>query len=91
MLSLDSQVLILLCSHLSLTNDEEPNPLTLREWNPLARKILASSLNRPEGLLGRSVEELKLELELSEAEALRLVRLLEPSEVLISQLSRLAS
>ena len=30
--SLDSQVLLLLCSHLALADDSELTPLTLREW-----------------------------------------------------------
>ena len=90
MLSLDSQVLILLCSQLGLAK-EELTPLTLREWNTLARKIQASSFKRPESLLGQTVEDLKTQLELSDTEATRLVRLLERSEMLIGELSRLAS
>ena len=91
MLSLDSQVLILLCSHLGIGRDEELSPLTLREWNPLARKIQGSSLNRPEALLGQDVRTLMQQLELSETEALRLVRLLERRTVLDIELGRLAS
>jgi len=37
-LSLDSQALILLCSHLGLSAAPEYTPLTLKDWNPLAKK-----------------------------------------------------
>jgi hypothetical protein len=47
MLSLDSQVLLLLCSHVGLRKDSELAPLTLREWNALARKIQTSIFKRP--------------------------------------------
>ena len=38
-ISSDSQVMIMLCSHLGLPADPNPTPLTLRDWNPLARKL----------------------------------------------------
>jgi DNA processing protein len=91
MLSLDSQVLLLLCSHLSLAKDTELVPLTLREWNPLAYKIQASKFNRPEGLLGQTADEIKKQLDLPEIEAGRLVRLLERNADLVNELNRLAS
>lgn len=91
MLSLDSQVMILLCSHLALAKDDELAPLTLREWNPLARKIQTSPYNRPAGLLGQSADEIKKQFELSDPEALRLVKLLERSDALYIEISRLAS
>lgn len=91
MLSLDAQVLILLCSHLGMNQDDTLTPLTLREWNPLARKIQASGFSRPEGLLGQPAGEIRVQLELSESEALRLVRLLERNDVLTGELNRLAS
>ena len=89
MLSRDSQVLLLLCSQLGLTKDSEPAPLTLREWNPLARKIQASALERPEGLLGLSMGEIQKQLELTEMEAERLVRLLQRDDILTIELDRL--
>ena len=51
-------------------------PLTLREWNLLARKIQASNFNRPGGLLGQTCQDLSAQLELSGAEAERLSNLL---------------
>jgi DNA processing protein len=91
MISLDSQVLVLLCSHLGLAKDSGLAPLTLREWNPLAHKIQASAYNRPEGLLGQTIEDIKNLLELPESEAQRLVGLLERRDVLTEELDRLAS
>jgi predicted Rossmann fold nucleotide-binding protein DprA/Smf involved in DNA uptake len=91
MLSLDSQVLLLLCSYFGLPKDSDLSPLTLREWNRLARKIQFSVLRQPEELLGQTVEELQKQLDLPEAEAERLVRLLQRSGALAIELERLAS
>lgn len=91
MLSIDSRVLLLLCSHIGLDKDTDLSPLTLREWNPLARKIQSSKFDRPEGLFGKSVIEIKSQLELTETEAERLVRLLTRDEELDNDISRLAS
>jgi predicted Rossmann fold nucleotide-binding protein DprA/Smf involved in DNA uptake len=88
-LSPDSQAILLLCSHLGLPVNPDPAPLTLREWNALARKILSSPLQRPGGLLGLGMEELKKELELNEAEAQRLAILLQRSGSLAILLERL--
>ena len=87
----DSQTILLLCSHLGLPSDPDPAPLTRREWNPLARKIQASPLIRPESLLGLGVAELQKELELNESEATRLAVLLQRGEALEKELARLAS
>ena len=56
--SADSQAILLLCSHLGLPPHAHPEPLTLRDWNPLARKIQASSLQRPGALLTQSASDL---------------------------------
>ncbi len=90
MLSLDAQVLLLLCSHVAIAGNSELAPLTLREWNPLAQKIQASRFNRPEGLLGQTAVDLKNQLELTETEAERLSRLLGREEELSGELQRLA-
>jgi len=90
-LSADSQALLLLCSHLGLPPDAEPAPLTLREWNPVARKLRASELKRPAGLLGLSAGEVQKQLELSAGEADRLVRLLQRNDILSLELERLAA
>jgi DNA processing protein len=58
--STDSLALLLLCSQLGL-NDESIKPMTLREWNPLARRLQAASL-RPSNLLTVSATDSPLEL-----------------------------
>jgi predicted Rossmann fold nucleotide-binding protein DprA/Smf involved in DNA uptake len=90
-LSPDSQTLLLLCSHLGLPADPNPSPLTLREWNPLARKLQSATL-RPADLLGLSTADLlQTRLSLAEDEAIRLARLLERSGALAIALERLES
>jgi len=90
MLSLDSQVLLLLCSYVGLEKNSDLTPLTLREWNPLARKIQASELSRPEGLLGQSVYDIKKQLDLTDQAAGRLVNLLNRKDDVNDELARLA-
>ena len=84
------QTILLLCSHLGLSSSSEVAPLTLKDWNPLAKKLQAVSM-RPAGLLGRSSEELQSQFNLSEAEAERIYRLLQRSGSLAIELERLAS
>jgi len=91
MVSLDSQVLLLLCSHIGLGNDNDLVPLTLHEWNPLARKIQASTFKRPEALLGRTAEEIKNQVKLADKEIHRLIELMARSESLDIELRRLTS
>lgn len=91
MLSPDSRVLLLLCSYLGLGKDSDLAPLALREWNRLARNILASTFQRPEALLGQSAEEIKSQLQLDNAETERLIKLLERNDALDIELRRLAS
>ena len=66
----DSQTLLLLCSHLGLSSEPEFPPLTLREWNPLVRKLQAASL-RPADLLNLSHADIQTQLELSTEHATR--------------------
>ena len=84
----DAQTLLLLCSHLGLPPEPEFPPLTLREWNPLARKLQAASL-RPVDLLNRSQADLQTYLELTTEHATRITRLLERSGALAITLERL--
>ena len=87
-ISTDTQAVLLLCSHLGLPSDPDPSPLTLREWNPLARQLKAASL-RPGDLLAMGAMDLQTQLVLTEAEASRLARLLERSGALaIEQIGR---
>jgi predicted Rossmann fold nucleotide-binding protein DprA/Smf involved in DNA uptake len=90
-LTADSQAILLLCSQLGLPAQPDPAPLTLREWNPLARKLQASALGRPGALPGLATSDLKTALDLSDAEAERLSRLLERGGALAIELERLES
>ena len=85
----DSLALLLLCSQLGL-NDDSLKSLTLREWNPLARKMQAASL-RPTDLLGLSIEDLQARLELTTEHATRITQLAERSNDLHHELHHLAS
>lgn len=89
-LSPDSQVILLLCSHLGLSSDPDTAPFTLRDWNPLARKLQANSL-RPGTLLDLSEQELISQLSLSNEEASSISRLLERLGSLAIELERLES
>jgi predicted Rossmann fold nucleotide-binding protein DprA/Smf involved in DNA uptake len=86
----DSQAILLLCSHLALSSETDPAPLTRREWNRLARKIQASSLRHPESLLGLEAAQIQKELDLDESEATRLAELLQRNHALEIELERLA-
>lgn len=87
-LSSDSQTLLLLCSQLGLPSEPEFPPLTLREWNPLARKLQSADL-RPADLLGLSRSDLQIKLDIPAEYAARIVRLLERSGALAITLERL--
>jgi predicted Rossmann fold nucleotide-binding protein DprA/Smf involved in DNA uptake len=87
----DGQALLLLCSHLGLSKDDVSSPLTLKEWNPLARTIQVSGLKRPGALLGLSAADIQAEVGLSPEESSRLARLLERSGALAIELERLES
>ncbi len=89
-LTADAQVTLLLCSRLGLSANFGAAPLTLKEWNPLARKMQAAEL-RPEDLLGLDEEDLQKKLELTEEEARRIVQLLLRSGSLAIELERLSS
>jgi predicted Rossmann fold nucleotide-binding protein DprA/Smf involved in DNA uptake len=89
--SADAQVLLLLCSHLGLPPGSDPAPLTLRDWNPLARKIEESGLEGPNALLGMGTEDLLKKLDIEEALAERIVRLLDRGGALAIELERLES
>lgn len=90
-LSADSQVILLLCSHLGLPPGSEPGPLKLREWNELAAKIHASPFGRPGGLVDASTSDLQSNLELSEDEADRVRNLLDRGGAMAIELERLES
>ncbi len=83
----DSLSLLLLCSQLGL-DDDSVKPLTLREWNPLVRKMQAASL-RPSDLPALSESDLRSKLDLDPDLLTRISYLL--SRDLRPHLSRLAS
>jgi predicted Rossmann fold nucleotide-binding protein DprA/Smf involved in DNA uptake len=89
-LSQDSLTLLLLCSQLGLKDEDGLKPLTLREWNPLARKLQAASL-RPADLLDLPQADLQTRLELSSEQATRITQLIERSGALAIALERLES
>ncbi len=90
MISPDSQTMLLLCSHIGLLTDPEYAPLTLREWNPLARKLQAVNL-RPATLLDWRAIDFQTQLSISAAESERFATLLERSGALAIALERLES
>ena len=71
-------------------DDDSLKPLTLREWNPLARKLQAASL-RPADLLGLSQTDLQTRLELTTEHATRVTQLAERTNDLQHELNRLIS
>lgn len=89
-LSLDSQVILLLCSYLGLSSDPDTAPFTLRDWNALARKLQAIS-SRPGVLLDLSEQNLVTQLGVSSKEASRIFRLLARRGSLAVELERLES
>ena len=64
-LSPDSLALLLLCSQLGM-DDDSAKPMTLREWNPLVRRLQAASLH-PSDLLAVLTGDSPLELSPDEA------------------------
>ncbi|MDY6846662.1 MAG: DNA-processing protein DprA [Chloroflexota bacterium] len=91
MISDDALSMLILCSRLGLESDPEPKPLTLRGWNPLARKIQSSSLKRPGKLLGMSSRDLEIELNIDQLEADNLHKLLDRAGAVAIELERLES
>lgn len=89
-LSPDSQALLLLCSHLGLSSSPEFAPLTLKDWNPLAKKLQSLTM-RPAALLGLSSKEIMNQLSVSDEEAERISHLLQRSGSLAIELERQAS
>lgn len=89
-ISTDSQAILLLCSHLGLAPNPDPSPFTLKDWNPLTKKLQAAAL-RPGALLGFSSLDLKSQLDLDDAQADRISILLKRSGSLAIELERLDS
>ncbi len=87
-LSPDALTLLLLCSHLALP--EGVSPLTLREWNPLVRKLQTLNLC-PADLRGTSAAHLQTRFAFSGEETAYYITLLERENNLTRELNRLSA
>jgi DNA processing protein len=91
LMSDDGAVIVMLCSQLGLSDGPAAAPLTLREWNALARKIHDSEIKYPRSLLGLSAEELAKRLGLIATEADRICHLLARGGSIALELEHLAA
>jgi len=92
LMSDDGAVIVMLCSQLGLSDGDEPAaaPLTLREWNALARKMHNTEIKYPRSLLGLSAEDLAKHLGLIATEADRIAHLLARGGSIALELEHLA-
>ena len=93
LMSDDGMVVVMLCSQLGLSGGDEPaaSPLTLREWNALARKMHDTEIKYPRSLLGLSAEDLAKHLGLIATEADRIAHLLARGGSIALELEHLAA
>jgi DNA processing protein len=93
LLSDDGAVVVMLCSQIGLGNGDESrvSPLTLREWNALARKIYDSEIKHPSALIGMSAQEVAKYLEVAAIEAERIAQLVARGGGLALELEQLAA
>lgn len=91
LLTTDAQAMLLLCSHLGLSNRPELKPLTLQEWNKLAQVLVTSELVRPGALLQTTRDDLQRVLHLEQGMSERVQLLLERGGALAIELERLES
>lgn len=89
-ISTDSQAILLLCSHLGLSSTSEYPPLTLPEWNALAKKIQSLAI-RPGDILNFNQKEIQIHLEVNSDQVERILYLLQRSASLAIELERLES
>jgi predicted Rossmann fold nucleotide-binding protein DprA/Smf involved in DNA uptake len=92
-LSDDGQAIMALCSAFGLPKEPAPEvePFKLAEWNQLAKRIAQSALKRPAAMSGRPTGELVKDLGVSAEDAERIVRLLDRSSPLSSELETIFS
>lgn len=87
----NSLVLVLLSSHLGApagsSQEEKLHPLSLKEWNLIARKLQATGI-KPSDLLAFSKTDLQGLFSIPEEEAVRLLALLSRREEIIGALER---
>ncbi len=86
----DSQAMVMLCSRLGFSRQNEVKTFTLRDWNPLARKLADEDM-RPGDLLGLSAVDINKEVDVSLEEAERIAFLLERGTAIAIELERLSS
>ena len=84
----NSLVLMLLCSQLGL-EDLSIKPLTLREWNPLVRRLQAAKF-RPGDLMDLTTTDMQTQLGLGVDDAVRTATLLSRMESILRNLEYLA-
>ncbi len=89
-ISTDSQTILSLCSHLGLSSTSEYSPLSLKEWNVLARRIQSLSL-RPGDILNFNSNDISDRLEVKNEEFERISFLMQRSGSLAIELERLES
>lgn len=89
-ISTDSQIILSLCSHLGLTSTSVYSPLSLKEWNILARKIQSLSL-RPGDILNFSSNDIQDRLEVKNEDFERISFLMQRSGSLAIELEHLES
>ena len=89
----DSQVISLLCSHLTQgqSDVERLKPLSATEWSQLADRIAESGWESPGALLGRSAAEIHESLTLDQGLAERVAALLDRGVQFAVELERLRS
>ncbi|HEY8203808.1 MAG TPA: DNA-processing protein DprA [Pyrinomonadaceae bacterium] len=88
----DAAAVVMLCSRLGISDGESGlSPLTLKEWNDLARRIHESGMSRPGALLGMSRADLSKHLTVTEAEAERIAQLLNRGGTIALELEQLSA
>jgi DNA processing protein len=88
----DAATVVMLCSRLGISVGEAGlSPLTLREWNGLARRIHEAGLKRPGALSGMSAQDLSRQLGIADTEAERIAALLDRGGSIALELEQLAS
>jgi len=89
----DGTVLVMLCSHVGISDGDQPgpSPLTLREWNVLSRRLHDSGTNHPSALLGISSADLSKRFGITTTEAERIVQLLARGGSIAWELEHLAA
>jgi predicted Rossmann fold nucleotide-binding protein DprA/Smf involved in DNA uptake len=85
----DAYALIMACSYAGLDRKSTLTPLTLKEWNTVAQKIVDSGRGTPGHFLGLSAAVLQKELALQAPEAERLAALLDRGAAVGLELEKL--